>query len=98
MFTCECYDRRFKCLELIQRTTDAELCAFLGKRNGISRYFVSDIYIPHSTSSMGKFMASKYVSIFLGNCRQNNVITEPRTALQLLGLVRLSKTAGGKNP
>ena len=43
---CEYYDRLLKCLESVQRTTDAEFCVLLIKENGISRDFISDIYIP----------------------------------------------------
>ena len=65
---CEYHDRLFKCLESVQRTTDAELCVLLIKENGISRDFSSDICIPPSTSTMGEFVTLRYVSTFLGNC------------------------------
>lgn len=40
---CEYYDRLFKRLEPVQRTTGAELFVLLRKENGISRDFDSDI-------------------------------------------------------
>ena len=61
----EYYDRLFKCLESVQRTTDTELSVFFSKKNYISRDFGSDIYIRPSTSTMGKFVALKYFSNFL---------------------------------
>lgn len=45
---CEYYDILLKCLESVQRITDAEFCVILIKENGISRDFSSDIYIPPS--------------------------------------------------
>ena len=41
----EYYDRLFKCLESVQRTTGTELSVFFIKKNYISRDFGSDIYI-----------------------------------------------------
>ena len=57
---CQYHYRLFKYLESVQRTTDAELRAFLSTQNDISRDFGSDIYIHSSTlTMMGKFVALK---------------------------------------
>ena len=71
---CEYYERLFKCLESVERTTDAELCVLLSKENGISIDFGSGIYIRPSPSTMGKFVALKYVSTFLGNCGSGKIM------------------------
>ena len=68
------YDRPFKCLESVQRSTDAELRILLSKENGISRDFGSDIYIPSLNSTMGSFMALKYSHAFPGNCESDKTM------------------------
>ena len=51
--------RLFKSLELVQRTSDVDLCVLLSKEDGISKDFRSEIYISSSTSTMGTFVTLK---------------------------------------
>ena len=55
----ECRYRLFKSLELVQRTSDVDLCVLLSKEDGISKDFRSEIYISSSTSTMGTFVTLK---------------------------------------
>ena len=65
--------RLFKCLESVERATDAGSPVLVGKENVLCRDWLRRL-IPPSSSTMGKFASLKYVSPFFGNCESGKIM------------------------